>query len=65
MAPLAIAALIVQLAIKIIDLRLEHYKVRPELLEQDAASATLLAEWGAKLLKVVERLFTELEKTES
>ena len=64
MTPLAISAMIVQLATKIIELRLEHYKVKPELREQDAENAVILGTWGNKLLKAVERLFVEMEKTQ-
>jgi len=61
MNPLLIASMIVELAIKIIDLRLRHYEVRPELIEQDAANAELLGSWGQKLLTAVEKLFDAME----
>ena len=61
MTPLAIAAMIVQLATKIIELRIIHYQHNPELAKQDADNAALLGAWGQKLLTAVERLFDALD----
>jgi hypothetical protein len=61
MNPLAIATLGVQLAIKIIDLRLKHYEVNPELAVQDAANAEQLAKWGNMLGKAITKLFDAME----
>jgi len=55
--PLTISLAIVQLATRVIELRVKHYEVNPELLKQDADNALLWGEWGQRLMKAVDRLF--------
>jgi hypothetical protein len=50
---LQLAVLGIQLAIRCIELRLEHYKVKPELREQDAEAALEAGRLGKLLYKAI------------
>ncbi|MGB0973006.1 MAG: hypothetical protein ACPGVG_18930 [Mycobacterium sp.] len=56
----AVALPALTLITRIIEMRLEHYKVNPELRKQDAANAEIWGKWGQRVLKALEKMGEEL-----
>lgn len=58
---LAVTTPVLMVLARAMELRLEHYKEKPELRKLDAENALLFGQWGQMVLKLLLRMFRELD----